>query len=81
MIFEDKREQTFTKGSHIHEIIVGNGGQDLQGVCPVTDQDGQIYYKGTGFYGATTVEATSKKVTVTFYKAVNEVAFRVNVVQ
>ena len=81
IIFHEEREQTFKRGSHIHQFISGNGGHSLRKICPHYDQDGEVYFKNNGYYGTTTVEATSKKVTVSFYRGVNDIVYQINVVQ
>ena len=79
IIFHKEREQTFIKGAHIHQFISGNGGHSLRKICPHHDQDGEVYFKNNGYYGTTAVEATSKKVTVTFYRGVEDVIYKINV--
>ena len=81
IIFHEESEQTFKWRSHIHQFISWNGGHSFRKICPHYDQDGEVYFKSNGYYGTTTVEATSKKVTVSFYRGVNDIVYQINVVQ
>ena len=73
------REHTFKKGQTLHQFISGNGGHTLRKICPYMEQDGSVYFKNDGYYGITTVEATSEKVTVTFHRGVEDVVYKIHV--
>ena len=73
------REHTFKKNETLHQFISGNGGHTLRKICPYMEQDGSVYFKNDGYYGITTVEATSKKVIVTFHRDVDDVVYKINI--
>ena len=73
------REHTFKKNETLHQFISGNGGHTRGTLCPYKEQDGQVYFQSYNYYGVTAVEATSKKVTVTFHRDYNDMVYRINV--
>jgi hypothetical protein len=81
ILIQQKREHTFKKGSKLHQFISGNGGHTLREICPMMEQDGDVYIKNTAYYGVSSIEATTDKVTVSFYKSTDEFIYRINVVR
>ena len=73
------REHTFKKNETLHQFITGNGGHTLGTLCPYKEHDGNVYFQSYNYYGVTTVEATSKKVTVTFNRDYNDMVYKINI--
>ena len=73
------REHTFKKNETLHQFMSGNGGHTLGTLCPFKDQDGEVYFQSYNYYGVTSVEATSKKVTVTFNRDFEDMVYRINI--
>lgn len=81
ILVHEQRIQTFKKGTMLHQFISGNGGHTLREICPLMEQDGEVYIKNTAYHGITAVEATSEKVSVTFYKGFDDFSYRVDIVK
>jgi hypothetical protein len=79
VLIHKDREQTFKKGETLYHFITGNSGHTTESICPHYDQDGEVYWKANGYLGATAVEATSEKVTVSFHRGVDDIVYKINI--
>ena len=79
ILVNPERDQTFKRGTTLHQFISGNGGHTLRKICPYMEQDGSVYFKNDGYYGTTTVEATSQKVVVRFHREVDDIVYKINI--
>lgn len=74
----DSRSLTFNKGDKMHQLMSGGAGASLDGLCPVTDQDGDVTYRITEL-GLMTAEVTSYQFVAIYYNQDAEEVFRVTI--
>ncbi|CAI2373015.1 unnamed protein product [Moneuplotes crassus] len=79
-LFIENRDHTFYKGEKLHQILSGNGGTFLRKICPIKEQDGDLYFRNKGYNGVVAVEATKEKVTISYHRDVNDIVYQVNVI-
>jgi len=79
ILIKEEREHTFKKGEKLHQFVGGNSGTFLRHICPLKQQDGDLYFKNKQYNGIMSVEATSKEATINFHKTRDDIVYQIHV--